>query len=157
MKMPKIISAIIIAALTPNVFASDLIVNDSNLIGDWQCQHQVDVKQTQMQIQVEYTTHILANGNAYGTGDLYFTIPNMPKINYKASDNSTWNLEGDQLTVKSNKINFTNVSHPELDKYVNINTILPETVSETVTITELTTSSIKAVSEKSKEVFTCTR
>jgi len=158
MKLIKLISVLVCVAGTSSAFSEvESNINRDNLIGSWTCKHEFLEPKTKMLIDVKYTTNFINNGNAYGSGDLFFTIEGMPKINYKASDNSTWSLKGDQLTVKSQKINFTNVSHPQLDKFLDINKILPATVNESGKILELSANKLKVKSTLNNVEFTCSK
>ena len=158
MKIIKVVSSLLFVAVVPNAFSdTGTAINKNDLIGSWNCTHQFVEPSTKMLINVDYKTNFIANGNAYGSGDLLFTIEGMPKINYKASDNSTWSLKGDELTIKSKNINFTNVSHPQLDKFLDIKKILPASINESGKLTTLTSNKLTVKSNSYGKSYSCTK
>ena len=138
----------------PSTLAASSIT-EKNLYGTWLCQHDMEEPNTKMSIKVNYKINYLANGQSNGSGDLFFKINGMPELKYSVTDNSTWVLKGNDLTIKSKDINFKNVSHPELESLLNLKKILPATVNESGTIVSLTKTTLKVKSASYGEVYTC--
>tara|TARA_R110001583_G_scaffold28634_3_gene101290 strand:- start:6336 stop:6842 length:507 start_codon:yes stop_codon:yes gene_type:complete len=139
----------------PTVAEQVKTINKSDLYGSWGCQHEVEEPNTKMTIKVSYNINYVKNGTSNGVGALLFKVGGMPELKYSATDSSTWTLEGDNLTIKSNDINFKNVSHPELEALLNLKQILPTTINESGKILELSKTNLKVKSTSYGEVYSC--
>jgi len=164
MNLIKVLPAIIFIYSIPSIAAevtatasptTNQSISEKNLYGTWVCQHEVEEPNTKMSIKVNYKVNYLANGQSNGSGYLFFKINGMPELKYSVTDNSTWGLKGNDLTVKSKDINFKNVSHPELESLLNLKKILPATVNESGIIIALTQTTLKVKSTSYGEVYTC--
>ena len=155
MNLIKVLPVLALTFVNNSFAAQSTNIDVKNLYGSWQCQHEVVEPNSKMTIKVNYKVNYAANGTSSGNGDLYFTLAGIPELHYKTQNKATWSVKGDQLTMKSTDINFVNVNHPELDKFLNIKKILPASVNESGTILALTKESITVKSNAYADSYTC--
>ncbi|MDA7747041.1 hypothetical protein N8878_06905 [Psychromonas sp.] len=136
---------------------SKVSIDEKDLYGVWHCQHDTVEPRTKMKININYNINFAENGKSKGFGTLLFYIPNMPVIKYKATDSSSWSIKNDQLIMSSDEIKFVNVSHPQLDQFLNLKTILPQTINESGQIVELSKSTLKVKSNSYADIHSCSK
>ncbi|MFT6907703.1 MAG: hypothetical protein ACJAS1_004387 [Oleiphilaceae bacterium] len=132
-------------------------IDESYLYGNWNCKHEVNASKTQMKVKINYNVNFIRAGKSNGYGTLLFKMPNLPELEYSLTDNSTWEIQGDNLILSSTQIKSVNVSHPELDKFLNLKQFIPKSVSESSKILKLTKSSLTVKSESNGEIYTCSK
>ena len=139
-----------------NTFAVEATKIDvKNLYGSWECQHEVVEPNSKMTIKVDYKVNYAVNGTSSGAGDVFFTVPGFPELQYKALNKATWSLKGNQLSMESTDISFTNVNNPQLDKLLNLKQILPASINESGTILALSKDKVTVKSEAYSDSYTC--
>jgi hypothetical protein len=97
----------------------------------------------------------MKNGTSEGFATLLFSMGGLPELEYREVDKALWSLNGTQLNIASNNIQFINVSHPEFDQLLNLQQQFPKSVKESVNVLELTKSHMKIQSEQHDEGYTC--
>ena len=139
-------------------FAAEISkINENNMIGHWHCQHQTEEPNTKMKVKVSYNINYAKQGKSSGSGTVFLKIPGMPELTFNETDKSSWQLKGEQLVMTSTDINFTNVSHPQLNNFFNFNDILPDSINESGKVLALTASTLTVKSTAYGEVYTCSR
>lgn len=157
MNLIKVLPLLAFSFSMPTIADQVKKINQNNLYGSWVCQHEVEEPNTKMAIKASYKINYAKDGTSSGVGALLFKIGGMPELKYNVIDNSTWQLKGDSLTIKSQDIKFINVSHPELDNFLNLKTILPKSINESGIILELSKVNLKVKSTSYGEVYSCTK
>jgi len=136
-------------------FAEPININKTNLYGSWQCDHDFSDPNKNLKIKFNYTINLINNGTSVGNATLLFAMGGMPELQYKEADTALWSLKGDQLQFVSNNIQFTNVSHPELEQLLNLKQLFPKSINEAVKVLELSQKHIKIQSKQHHDAYTC--
>ncbi|MDX2424994.1 MAG: hypothetical protein QNK15_01950, partial [Cycloclasticus sp.] len=122
-------------------------INESDLYGNWNCKHEVVDSNTKMKAKINYYVNFVRAGKSNGFGTLLFKLPNFPELKYSLTGNSTWNIKDGHLLLSSTEIKSVNVSHPELDQFLNVKQFIPKRISESSKILKLTKSSLEVKSQ----------
>jgi hypothetical protein len=148
--------------MTNSVFASEMQVakgskhvNQSYLYGTWNCKGAMQHKQLKMGVKFDYNINFTNNFKATGQGLVSFTIPNFTDLDYKLTDNSTWKLHNDEIIYSSNDLKLVNISHPEFEKIINLEKLVPQTISESSKIIELTKSTLSVRAKADNKIYNC--
>lgn len=139
---------------TPN-FAASPSFNKTNIYGDWVCSHELGETDENLQTKLNYKIRFNHNGTSNGNASLLFTINGLPPLVYQEVDTALWQIEGEYLTISSNNISFSNVSHPEFEALLNLQQHFPKSVNEKVKILKLTKKSLAVQSKNHSDVFNC--
>jgi len=153
----KLLPLLTLTVAMPTFAVEASKINENNMIGDWRCEHQAEEPKTKMKVKVNYHINYAKQGKSSGSGTVLLKIPGMPELTFSEMDKSSWQLKGDQLVMSSSDINFTNVSHPQLDNFFNFNDILPNTINESGKVLALTASTLTVKSAAYGEVYSCSR
>lgn len=132
-------------------------INKSDLYGSWNCKHQIEDANTNINVKIDYNVNFKAAGKSSGIGSLLFTVQNFPELEYHLSDVSTWDITGNTLILSSTQIKSVNVSHPELDKLLNLNKLIPNKVDESAEILTLTKNRLMVKYHFNEQVITCSK
>lgn len=157
MNLIKVLPLLAFSFSMPTIADQVIKINKNDLYGSWVCQHEVEEPNIKMAIKVSYKINYAKNGTSNGVGDLLFKIGGMPELKYSVIDNSTWQLKGNSLTIKSQDIKFTNVSHTELENFLNLKKILPKSINESGVILELSKVNLKVKSTSYGDIYSCTK
>lgn len=131
--------------------------NVADLLGYWHCRHQMFDPSTKIKVDIDYKINFFSGGKSTGTGHLLLMLDSMPGFKYKINDSSTWSLKGDVLTMTSEQMEFNNISHPQFDELLNLQTLFPKKVNEASTILVLNESTLKVDAKSSLEDINCSR
>ncbi|WP_428034887.1 hypothetical protein [Amphritea sp.] len=131
------------------------VFEQKNLYGRWHCNHFMEDAGTRL--KVDYDINYFADGRANGSGTLLLRMQNFPEIEYSISNRSTWVLSGRSLILSSQAFTLVNRSHPELDNFLNLESMFPQNIRESSRILELTKSTLKAQSESYGGIYTCSK
>ena len=141
-----------------SVLANDSTnINKKNLYGTWNCKHTMEEKTSKMKVNIDYNVNILSNGRSTGVGVVLFKMSNFPELTYNLSDSSNWQIKDDNLILTSTKLEVKNKSYPELEKMLNLRSLLPKKVNESVKILELTKAKLKVWSRVDGEIHICSK
>lgn len=132
-------------------------INESNLHGMWNCKHTMEDKNLNMTIDIDYDVNVISTGKSTGSGVLSFKIPNFPELAYSLSDSSHWKIKGGNLILSSTELKVENRSYPELEKILNLRSLLPKKVNESAKILELTKSKLKVQSKSDGGIYACSK
>ncbi|RBW47040.1 hypothetical protein DS885_05220 [Psychromonas sp. B3M02] len=161
MNLVKILPALLLFYSLPNLAEESNVnatpIKQSNLYGSWFCQHKIEEPNSKMLIDVNYRLQYKQDNTSQGYGILLFTLSGMPKLKYSIKDSSTWQLQGDNLTMHSQNIEFNNVSHPELESILSLKKILPVTINESGKILSLTNNELTVKSDAYSELIQCVK
>lgn len=129
--------------------------DQKNLHGSWNCKHTME--NTASMMKVDYDIHYSADGKASGNGTVWLRMQNFPEMEYSLSNRSTWEIKANSLIVSSAEFTLVNRSHPELDQFLNLESLFPQNVRESSTILELTQSKLVARSDTYGGVYSCSK
>ncbi|MBN1005413.1 hypothetical protein [Amphritea pacifica] len=125
------------------------------LVGTWNCTHTMEEADTGM--KVDYVINYKSDGQASGSGTLKLKLANFPEIQYGVSNRSSWEVKGNSLILSATLLKVVNQSHPELDSFLNIKSMIPHRLRESSTILELTRSNLVARSDSYGGVYSCSK
>lgn len=146
-----------ILSLSISSFVHSTTIKKSNLYGSWQCDHDLGDPNKNLKINFNYTINLMKNGTSEGFATLFFSMGGLPELKYREIDKATWRLEGEQLHIQSNSIQFINESHPEFEQLLNLQQQFPKSVNESVKIVGLTKYTIKLQSKQHNDVYSCVK
>jgi hypothetical protein len=132
-------------------------INVKNLYGTWNCTHTMEEKISKMNIKIDYNIDILRNGKSTVLGTVLFKISNFPELKYNLSDSSNWKIKEGNLVLSSTELEVKNQSYPELEKILNLKSLFPKKVNESVKILELTKAKLKVWSRSDGGIHTCSK
>lgn len=141
-----------------SILANDsTAINENNLYGTWNCKHTLEEKLSKMKVEIDYNINVLRNGKSKGLGVVLFNIPNFPKLEYSLSDSSTWKIKDDNLLLSSTELQLKNNNYPELEKILNLSSLIPKKINESVKILKLTKAKLKVWSRTEGGIHTCSK
>jgi hypothetical protein len=141
-----------------SILANDsTTINENNLYGTWNCMHTLEEKLSKMKVEIDYNINVLRNGKSNGLGVVLFNIPNFPKLEYSLSDSSNWKIKDDNLILSSTELQLKNKNYPELEKILNLRSLVPKKINESVKILELTKTKLKVWSRTDGGIHTCSK
>lgn len=132
-------------------------INESDLYGSWNCKHEVVNSNAKMKAKINYYVNFFHAGKSNGLGTLLFKLPNFPELKYSLTGNSTWKIKEGDLLLSATEIKSVNVSHPELDQFLNVKQFIPKRINESSRILKLTKSSLEVKSQSNGRVYACTK
>jgi hypothetical protein len=149
------LSLLSFAYALPVFAATKTTIEQKALYGRWHCQHSIENTAMKMQVNIDYDVNIARNGTSNGTGTLIFRLPSFPSLEYRVTNDATWQLKGDQLHIASSNIQSHSVSHPEFETFFKLQQFIPTQVSETVKILKLTHTHLEVTSPSYGGIYTC--
>jgi len=156
MKICKISSVVIFAIVASGCGATSQaqsIPPEDRLYGGWNCKHSVESEGTK--VHVEYVTSYIRNGKSNSFGILKIETPELPEMEYSIASSAQWEVKGGYLIETADEIKLANVSHPEFDKILNLESMFPQKVSESYEILTLSSSILKIKSETDGSIISC--
>ncbi|MDN3391937.1 hypothetical protein [Pseudoalteromonas sp. APC 3691] len=159
MKIHKII-LVASLAISTSVFAGNGAPEPSNIdeqiYGSWNCQYSHEENGSKISFETEETYVRNGRSNSFGIMKAKFA-PELPEIEYSLAGSATWNIDNGYLVTTLDDIKVVNLSHPELDKIINLQDMFPKNLSESSKILELSTSKLSLKSESDGTVYHCTK
>ncbi|MEG3759939.1 hypothetical protein V5096_18530 [Pseudoalteromonas carrageenovora] len=158
----KIHKIILVASLVISTsgFASNRVPEtpniDEKIYGSWNCQNSHEANGSKIILETEDT--YVRNGRSNSFGIMKAKLaPELPEIEYSIAGSATWNIDDGYLVTTLDDIKVVNLSHPELDKVINLQDFLPKNLSESSKILELSTTKLSLKSESDGTVYHCTK
>jgi len=142
------------------VFSSPTLasaIDKSSLYGSWVCEHSLGNNNKNLQVNFIYHVNVNKNGTSTGEATLTFSMAALPPLIYQEVDTALWTLDRDNLTISSDNIQFSNMSHPEYEALLNLQQHFPRHVNETLKVTQLTKLALTLFSERYNDVYHCVR
>lgn len=140
-----------------SIFANAAAVNQQLLYGSWLCEHEIDHVNPKMKVKISATVNFLKSGQSSGEGSVLFNMANLPELEYSLTSKATWEVTKNKLLLSTTEMTSKNISHPELDKFLNLDSFIPKKVSQSSTILTLSKSRLKVRSESDGGVYTCSK
>ncbi len=110
-----------------------------------------------MKVKINYNVNFLDTGKSTGSGSVFFILANLPELEYNLKNSATWGIKESNLVLSSTKIESKNISHPELDAFINLDKFIPKSVSESSKIVKLTKSHLEVQSKSDAGVYACSK
>lgn len=159
MKFNKIV-LVVTLAISTSVYANNDVPKpssvDEQIYGSWNCQYNHEENGFKISIESEETYVRNGRSNTFGIMKAKFA-PELPEIEYSLAGSATWDINGDYLVTTLDDMKIVNLSHPELDKIMNLQDMFPKNLSESSKILELSTSKLSLKSESDGTVYHCTK
>jgi len=152
--LPLVVSVILISGCASLNHAQDSKLEEK-LFGKWNCKLDLDVENVKMSF--DYDVRYIRNGKSNGFGTLKLNIPDWPEMEYSISDSSNWELKDGYLIEMTEEIKLVNLSHPEFDEVLNLESMFPQNISESSKILVLNDSLLKVKSETEGTVMSCNK
>lgn len=145
------------AEIKPTLKAKISAFDVNDLIGQWRCPYQVIEPTTKIRADIHYEIDFKKSGQSEGTGHLFLTLEGMPGFKYLINDKSDWKLTDNKLTLVSKSLSFKNVTNPQFDQLLNLQSLFPKKVNESVTIIELSKSILTLSHKTLTNAVICSR
>lgn len=147
---------LLLSVISMSSFANETkAFDEKNIYGSWNCKDTIVDKKTKMTIKFDYNITYIDQGKSYGSGSVFIIPAGFSELKYHVSDRSTWSIKEGNLNISSTDFKLQNVSYPELEKILNLKSIFPKKISESVKILELTKFRIKVQSKRAGKQYTC--
>ncbi|WP_427982227.1 hypothetical protein [Agarivorans sp.] len=135
-----------------NVNAS---INQADLYGSWHCK--TSLEENGVKIFVDMDANYIRNGKSNGFGFFVIRFPDGLEVKYSVTGSGVWQLKNGYLIETSEEIKVVNLSHPRLDKILDMESLFPQNVSESSKVLQLNKSFLKVKSETNGTVIGCKR
>ncbi|WP_413698902.1 hypothetical protein ACLKMH_15155 [Psychromonas sp. KJ10-10] len=132
-------------------------VNQTFLYGSWQCAGSMEYKQINMSVTFDYKLNFTKDYKSSGEGIVSFGFPNYYDIDYKLTDNSTWNINNNEIIYTSEDLQLTNLTYPELEKIVNLEKRVPTRINESSKILKLTSTQLTIQTKSDNKIYNCSK
>jgi len=152
--LPLVTSALLMSACGNTDYANNN-TPEALLYGDWNCK--LSAEEEGVKTTLDYNVTYVRNGKSNSFGVLKFQAPDIPELEYSISDSANWELKNGYLVETTTEIKLVNVSHPEFDKFLNLESMFPQNISESAKILVLNDSLLTVKSESSGEISTCNK
>jgi hypothetical protein len=153
---------VIALIITGSVFAKETQVikaskniNVAYLYGSWNCKGALQHKQLKMGVKFDYNILFTKDFKSTGQGIVSFTIPNFTDLDYQLTDNSTWEINNEDIIYTSNDLKLLNISHPEFEKIINLEKLVPKNINESSKIIKLTKSTLSVQAKVDNKIYSC--
>lgn len=130
-------------------------INPEKLLGTWRCD--VTVEEGDIKINIISDDIYIRNGKSNSFGTMTFQSKDTPAITYSVVANGTWEINRNFLISTYTNLKFVNLTHPELDKIINLQDFFPENVSDSAEIIELSDNILSVKSESNGQRIHCTK
>lgn len=130
-------------------------IQKNDLYGQWRCNYIFGSQIQNLKANITYNININKNGTNQGKGTILFSLIGLPELKYQETDTGTWALQENELKVVSTSLQFKNISHPELDQFLNLQNNLPRKINEILDIVKLTKETMTVQSKRHNKTYTC--
>lgn len=151
--LPFITGAFLISACSTN--HTQYSLPESKLYGTWNCQ--LDLQEEDMKLSLDYDVTYVRNGKSNAFGSMKFKAADFPQMEYSIADSSTWEINNGYLIETTTEIKVVNISHPEFDEFLNLESMFPQNLSESSEILVLNDSILKTKSESDGSIISCNK
>lgn len=151
--LPLITSSLLMSACSTNHIQYEL--PETKLYGTWNCK--VNFQEEDVKLSLDYDVTYIRNGKSNGFGILKFKAPDIPEMEYSMADSSSWELDNGYLIETTTEIKLVNISHPEFDELLNLESMFPQNISESSEILVLNNSLLKVKSETDGTIYSCNK
>lgn len=151
--LPLLTSAFLVSACSTN--HTQYSLPENQLYGTWNCQ--MDFQEEDVKLSFDYDITYVRNGKSNGFGSFKFKAPDIPEMEYSIADSSNWELNNGYLIETTTEIKLVNISHPEFDDLLNLESMFPQNLSESSEILVLNDSLLKTKSESDGTIISCNK
>ncbi|PNH81247.1 hypothetical protein [Vibrio diazotrophicus] len=159
MKIINTITLLILAISSASFAASPYTDSEINarINGKWNCSYeQSESNGFHMSVDSEETFVRNGRSNSMGSMRVKF-VQEFPEVTYSIVGSSTWEVQNGYLITTLEDIKFVNLSHPELDKLINLNDMFPKNISDSEEVVELSDTRLLLKSESDGTLYQCQR
>lgn len=128
---------------------------EDRLYGSWECEVASDEEGVKM--SMEYDITYARDGTATGSGTLWLKTGQLPEMEYAVETRSEWEISDGDLIETATDIEAVNKSHPHLDRFFNLRSVIPEDASDTSEILLLDESRLRTRSGTYGTIRDCVR
>jgi hypothetical protein len=125
------------------------------LYGTWNCKATLEGDGGKVSLDID-TTYV-RNGKLNSFGTLQLNYPEIPEIQYSYADSGSWEINDGYLISTTSEVKLVNISHPELDKVLNLEDMFPQNISESSQILKLTKTELSLKDESDGEIYNCSK
>lgn len=158
MKAQLVVTVITLLTAVSACANETLATADMNkkLIGSWNCQYNGVENGSQISIRTEDTYTL--NGRSKSSGFIKVRLaPEAPEMVYSLAGNANWKVSQGFLLTTITDLKIVNVSHPEFDRIMNLQAMIPENRSDTSRILELTASRLSLKIASVGRIYNCNK
>lgn len=107
---------------------------------------------------VESEETYVRNGRSNSMGSMRVKFAQeFPEVTYSIAGSSSWEVQNGYLITTVEDVKIVNLSHPELDKLINLTEMLPKNISESQEVVELSDTKLTLKSESNGALYQCQR
>lgn len=141
-------------AVLPLLLASMELMADQRLLGTWNCAYAV--QEQDVSVTSETREIYASDGRIDSSGTMRVRMsPEMPEISYSLAATGHWEMADDALVVTASEVRIVNLSHPEFDRLLDLQEMMPEGISESMAIVELSAADLILRSETDGRLYNC--
>lgn len=127
-----------------------------NLIGSWNCHYNGVENGSKIAIKTQDT--YTQNGRSNSSGFLKVKLsPDAPEMVYSLAGSANWKISEGFLLTTITDLKLVNISHPEFDRIMNLQALLPKNRSDTSRILELSASRLSLKITSVSQVYNCSK
>jgi hypothetical protein len=125
------------------------------LVGQWTCEASfVDL----YEVHLTSHHHFSKDGSLTSDGDVVLAMPKSTiSVGYHLTATGQWSINGKSLTLKGKVTSVENTMHPEWDKMLNLQQLIPESLHGTATIKHLDATSLVVNDHHTGKDYTCVK
>ncbi|PKF56408.1 hypothetical protein CW748_10675 [Alteromonadales bacterium alter-6D02] len=125
----------------------------TQLFGLWHCS--LSLEEEGVKVAMDYEVNYVRNGKSNGFGTLIFKAPDLPEMEYSMAASTNWEYQNGYLIETSTEIKLVNLSHPEFDEVLNLESLFPQNISESSEVLVLNNTLLTLKSESDGTVYSC--
>ncbi|MCL6417768.1 hypothetical protein MIB92_19070 [Aestuariirhabdus sp. Z084] len=150
----KLISTLLIIPFLACTALQANTASRADMLGTWACE--VKIVEEGGFFKVESEDYYSDDGTSKGTGIMTMKMgPDFPQVTYNYSAEGTWKIRDMQLIETLTRFEVTFVSHPEIEKMVNLESSMPLNQEDAAEIIELTSSMLTLKTDVDGSNHTC--
>lgn len=158
MKHLKALPLIASIIMTTGCSTSEHVDNyflQTQLYGLWHCS--LSFEEEGGKVDLDYEVNYVRNGKSNSYGTLIYKAHELPEIEYSMATSANWEYQNGYLIETSTEIKLVNLSHPKFDELLNLESLMPQNISESSEVLVLNNTLLMLKSESDGIVYSCDR